>query len=215
MTSQIFYLHRKKNNFIRVDSEDNWTKIIVYKNDEKLGEIEGKENVVNGKPFQTSDGEIVFIRLKRPFFRKARIEVLINGNPYYYKEHSNSPLDRIKRVNLEFLMIAIASLILGFLSIILNNSEISRINFGYQSVIFGIIYSGLGFAFYKFHSWAVLTSLLIFVVLDFLLLLSFNFELDNLVRLHNGLILRAYFLYLTITAFVLYRQAKKIINNVR
>jgi len=80
MTSQIFYLHRKKNNFIRVDSEDNWTKIIVYKNDEKLGEIEGKENVVNGKPFQTSDGEIVFIRLKRPFFRKARIEVLINGN---------------------------------------------------------------------------------------------------------------------------------------
>ena len=215
MTSEIFYLHREKTNFIRVDSEDNWTKILVYKNDEKLGEIDSKENLLFGKPFQTSDGEIVFIRLKSPIFGKARIVVLINGDPYYYKKHSKTPIDRIKQIYTDFFLIAIASLLLGFLSIALNNSDVSRIDFGYQSVIFGIIYLCLGFAFKKIQSWTILTTLLSFVILDIILLLSFNFELDNLSALHNGLILRAYSLYLAITAFVLYRQTKKTINNVR
>jgi len=208
MEPQIFYLYNKTD-YIKVITDSNWSNALVYKNDEMLGEIIGGENLEIGKAFQTSDKKIIFIRLKKPFFRKPRLEVLINGDPYNKKE-TNSKIDRLRGIYIDILFISAISIIAGLISLILDNSEIRKLDFGYQSLICGFAYFCLGYLFNRKNSWTLLGAIIIILVTDIVILLRFNFDLNHIYNIRYGLLARAYFLYLALNAIIGFYKVKKL-----
>jgi hypothetical protein len=88
MNSTDFYLNDEKTDVVNVIWEDEWAKTIVYRNKVKIGEIKDKENLKMGHPLLSSDGKLLFIQLKGSIFNKPKLELLVDGYPYSYREPS-------------------------------------------------------------------------------------------------------------------------------
>jgi hypothetical protein len=163
MNSTVFYLNDEKTDYVAIKWDDGWKNTIVYRNKEKIGEIPTKEDLKFGKPIRSTDGKIIYIKLKGAIFGKPYLELLIDGNSYDYKEPS--PEDKIHKIFKIILTIAGINVILGLLGALLNIPAINNLGFGYSSVIFGFVFLGLGLAFrYKKSLLAVLVMAIIILL---------------------------------------------------
>ncbi len=188
MNTTDFYLNDEQTDVVTVQWEDEWAKTIVYRNKVKLGEIQDKDNLKMGQPLLSSDGKLLFIQLKEPFFGKPDLELLVDGNPYSYREPSTA--NKIHKIYNSILFIAAIYFFLGLQSIFKNSAEIDKSGFKYYSVIFGLIFLGLGLAFRYKKSLVAVVIMACIMLLDVILYLISIVQLDLMDMNLEGIIVR-------------------------
>jgi hypothetical protein len=156
MKSTFFYLDDSKTRFVKIDFDENWNRVEVYFDDNHLGTISSQEDFKTGRSFSYNK-DIIYVKLKTSIFDQPSIEVLINGEPYNYKEPTN--LDIINKTFRIILITSICALLATINLIGFNLTLIIPI------IVFGIIV-GLGFLFkYKESEVAILAVILMYIIL--------------------------------------------------
>lgn len=156
MKSTFFYLDDNKTRFVKIDFDENWNRVEVYLDDNHLGTISSKEDFKTGRSFSFNK-DIIYVNLRTSIFDQPSIEVLINGEPYNYKEPTN--LDIINKTFRIILITSICALLATINLIGFNLTLIIPI------IVFGIIV-GLGFLFkYMESEVAILAVILMYIIL--------------------------------------------------
>ena len=191
MNSTEFYLNDEKTDFVALKWDDGWKNTIVYRNKDKIGELSTKRDLKFGRPFQASDGKVIYIQLKGSIFGKPYLDVLIDGYHYDYREPTTE--DKIHKIFKIILAIAGTNILLGLSGALLNIVSIDKLGFGYYSVVYGFIFLGLGLAFrYKksLLSVIVMSLIMIFELVYYIKAIS-QIDIDELLESNfNGIIAR-------------------------
>lgn len=165
MNSTVFYLNDEKTDSVSVKWDAGWNNTTLFRNEKKIGEIPTKKDLKLGRPFQSEDGKLIFISLKESIFRKPRLELLIDGDSYDYKEPTIE--DKIHKTFKSTLTIAGTNIIAGLLGAKSDFVTIDGLGFGDYSVITGLIFLGLGLAFQYTKSLILVIAMAVTMLLEF------------------------------------------------
>ncbi len=129
-----------------------------------LGTIADQRALAKGKDFRLPDGSKLHVQLVSTFL-VSELRVLRNGEPL-----PGSPSDPQARLRNAYLLVyAVGGLdsLLGLASVLLHVRFLQQAGVGLASVLFGLVFLGLGYLVQKQSLFALMTAIVLFIVEGF------------------------------------------------
>ena len=136
-----FSVEREGPKRLRLDWRGNWRQLTVTLDDETLGEIDNPDALKHGINYPLPDNSQLTIRLVQRLY-SSRLEVLRDGRPLPGSD--SDPHELLRNAATMVFFIAGLNLLLGLAELIFHSSFLQSMGVGWFSILFGLVYTGLG-----------------------------------------------------------------------
>ncbi len=168
----------------------NWKNLKVIYQDELVGEIGTKKALIEGQEFQLPDNRKINVKLKGSFM--PQLEVLADGAPV--NGSATDPEAIISQIYKLSLVLGVLNFGLGLIAVFWPADFLLRLGMGVESMISGVIITGLAYGIKK-RSMAALIGSIAFWVLDYGLSIYFAAQETGSANPSSGLIMRLVIVY--------------------
>ncbi len=126
-----------------------------------VGTIPDQKALVKGQEFRLPDGSAIQVQLVTKLYG-TELRVLRNGQPL--PGSASDPNSRLKNAYLMVYFVAGLNLVLGLVALLFNVAILQEIGLGVGSILFGLIFLGLGFFVQRRSLLALIVAIVLFAI---------------------------------------------------
>jgi len=171
MLSRSYVINRKKKQYLIIKWEGDWENISVFKNKVKICDIEGKNELMNGKSILDDDRSIL-IQLKG----NKPLDLYASINNIKLKPAPKDPYTKISVAIGVVFFIAGINILLGIINILTNIEILQNLGDPFVLFIYGIIFMILGVIIKIKNSMIALLLAITLFIIDAVLSIIFNIQ---------------------------------------
>jgi hypothetical protein len=187
MPKQQFALEKGGNKRLELSWKGGWRNFTVKLDGQEVGKIDGQKSLKEGRTFTLNDGSTLSIKLKTGL--SSELQVLRDGKPL--PGSASDPRQKLSNATGVIIFVGGLGLVLGLIAALFEVDLLLGLGFGWGSVIFGAIVTGLGFLTKKENLAALWAAIILYGLDSILSIISAVGVGANPV---TGLIVRLFFL---------------------
>ncbi len=196
MPRRLYSLDKVQKQILDVSWKGKYKNLELKLNNKPLGNIENRQELLQGKEFEISYDKKLSVQLVREMYLFTELELLVNGFPV--EKSMTHPVKKLNDIFLLIMFIAAINLISGLLGLITHAVVLEELGIGYWNIIYAGIFIILGIMIREMKSMFAMISIILFMVLDILFLLLLMTDLSNAVHPTGPLLIKV---FLTIWLF--------------
>ncbi len=127
----------------------------------QVGVIPDQKALTKGQEFRLPDGSTVSVQLVSTFMT-TELRVARNGQPL--PGSSSDPRSRLRNAYLMVYIVGGLNIVLGLLATLLKVELLQQLGVGFGSILFGLMFLGLGFFVQRRSSFALIVAIVLFAI---------------------------------------------------
>lgn len=161
MAKQSFALETGGPRRLQIGWKGMYKEVTVWLDDTVVGVIPDQKALMKGQEFRLVDGSTLKVQLITKVY-SSELQVLRNGQPL--PGSGSDPNTKLKNAYLMVYFIGVLNLILGIISMLFKVQFLQGMGLGFGSILFGLVFLGLGYFVQRRSSFALLVAIVLFSI---------------------------------------------------